>query len=311
MHNRSILKAVKVTLVDSISSAEAVLPELLSSRYIGFDCEGSNLSRWGKLSVMQFKTLENAIVCDTQVPGVIDVLRPVLESETVTKVTHDCREDAAALYHQTGTKLKGVIDLQIAGWLIRGQKNGEVKMSLIDCPITETPMHLPSLSILKQTLGMQNSKLTALKSSVANLMEKEPDLWAHRPLPVQLVKYAVADVLELLEMRDQLEQMHTHADWLECEKGRMIQNYLAYPYINQHIRWPGSVLKRGMKLKGMITASTGSSLIMKLNCGKVGVVNGPGNLSNSRSHSIGDYVDCFVSSWDAVEKTVFLERVSW
>ena len=44
--------------------------------------------------------------------GVLRALAPVLASEAVRKVMHDCREDASSFYHQYGIRLRNVFDTQ-------------------------------------------------------------------------------------------------------------------------------------------------------------------------------------------------------
>lgn len=87
---------------------------------IGFDCEGVNLARFGRLCIMQL-AFEDAVYLVDAVEGghaLVQACKPALESSVVTKIVHDCKRDSEALYFQHGIKLHNVFDTQIAFTLI-------------------------------------------------------------------------------------------------------------------------------------------------------------------------------------------------
>jgi exonuclease 3'-5' domain-containing protein 1 len=91
---------------------------------IGFDCEGVDLCRHGKLCIMQI-AFSNAIYLVDVIEGgevIMKACKPALESNYITKVIHDCKRDSEALYFQFGIRLHNVVDTQIAYSLIEEQE---------------------------------------------------------------------------------------------------------------------------------------------------------------------------------------------
>ncbi|KAF8085584.1 hypothetical protein N665_0663s0028 [Sinapis alba] len=66
---------------------------------IGFDCEGVDLCRHGKLCIMQI-AFPNAIYLVDVIQGgemLMKACKPALESTYITKVIHDCKRDSLVL----------------------------------------------------------------------------------------------------------------------------------------------------------------------------------------------------------------------
>ena len=56
--------------------------------------------------------------------GILGELRSLLQDASVVKVVHDCRQDSAALFYQTQTKLDNIFDTQV--WRPCLRKLGEL-----------------------------------------------------------------------------------------------------------------------------------------------------------------------------------------
>ena len=100
-----------------IQPALAKLRECNSpSNLLAVDCEGDNLSRKGKLSIVSVATENHAFLFDVKTLGarVFDEgLRDLLEDPSREKLMFDCRADSDCLWHQYQVKLVNVLDLQL------------------------------------------------------------------------------------------------------------------------------------------------------------------------------------------------------
>jgi exonuclease 3'-5' domain-containing protein 1 len=67
-------------------------PNADQSLVIGFDCEGVDLARYGRLCIMQLAFDDAVYLVDTVEGGdaLMQACKPALESLHVTKVCHDC-----------------------------------------------------------------------------------------------------------------------------------------------------------------------------------------------------------------------------
>ncbi|XP_059076299.1 uncharacterized protein LOC131027394 isoform X2 [Cryptomeria japonica] len=165
-------------------------PSPLNELVIGFDCEGVDLARYGRLCIMQL-AFEDAIYLVDAVEGgdpLMQACKPALESVHVTKVVHDCKRDSEALYFQYGIKLDNVVDTQIAYSLIEEQ--GGRKWAPDD--------HISFVGLLAdpQYCGVSYAE----KEEVRILLRKDPQFWASRPLTEMMKRAAADDVRFLLQI---------------------------------------------------------------------------------------------------------------
>lgn len=269
-------------LVDSEKSAVAALPDLLSSSEIGIDAEGCNLSRWGKLSVLQLRTESAIYICDALIPGVIRALQPVLEAPHILKIAHDCREDSSALYHQFGVSLAPIFDTQVAYLAKLSSDNIE--------PFSVSLRALQAELLNKADLLSMNREMT-----------EDPQLWLYRPVSSNLVKYAIADVADLLALKQALAPAATSPVYTKC-----VQWYTDYRLLNQHVRKPVDLEKRGLRLKAMLAANSPAGLLFKINCGRCGIVSGASETADFAGVTLGEVVDCYVTHWS---ESVFIRRL--
>lgn len=110
-----------ITVVDGVRECEALVKQVLADEpVIGFDSEGVDLSRRGRLCLMQlYLPKSRRVVLVDTVGGEINMdnlrqcMGALLETAQVIKIMHDCREDSDALFHLAKVRLAGVIDLQV------------------------------------------------------------------------------------------------------------------------------------------------------------------------------------------------------
>jgi len=118
-------------------------------------------------------------------PWTLDPLRVILEDAEIVKLIHDARMDSAALKHQFGISLRGVLDTQLAYEEIVGSLSGSMSQFLALCSV---PAHTDKVSIYR-------------------LMDQDPGMWKRRPLAAGLDSYAVKDVALLLLASVRLKEM--------------------------------------------------------------------------------------------------------
>lgn len=272
----------EAVLIDSQSKAQECLPELLGARLLGVDCEGVALGRWGRLCLCQIATTERVYLFDTLREGIVDTIRPVLESGSVVKVMHDCREDASALLSQFDVTLTNVFDSQVAHTMLLEQR-------------TARPFQISLNELLKTTLQLENEEQVPLGEK----MREDPNVWFYRPLREDLMQYAVQDVRYL-------PLLHRHlCDSLGDPGGvgtlMRSQQYVDYARMNHHLGSPKAVEKRGLRLQAMLATRTEAALYFKLNLGahRQGAVSRPDAISRLKGAQFGDIIDCWVSAWNS------------
>ncbi|KAG6552508.1 hypothetical protein Mapa_005928 [Marchantia paleacea] len=92
------LAPVPVTIVTKASQLPPAFlhPDGKNPLIVGFDCEGVNLARYGRLCIMQL-AFEDAVYLVDAVEGGYELMqacKPALESIHITKVVHDCKRDS-------------------------------------------------------------------------------------------------------------------------------------------------------------------------------------------------------------------------
>jgi hypothetical protein len=211
------------------------------------------------------------------------LLKELLESEDVLKITHDCREDSSCLFSTLDIKLNHVFDTQVAYKQILNNK--------------KEPVFLPSLEFLKQKY------LNAPPGPGVDM--KDPNLWMYRPISDSLQTYAAGDVKFLIDLKKALTAEGKCVDSIVVEQS---QQYVNYRHMNLHIRTKKGLYRRGQKIKAMLVSRAVNGVYFKLNCGSSGLAMTPSSIQDFDKFDIGDQVDCFVNGWTPMEDTVFLNR---
>lgn len=194
--------------MDTLEGAVKAVATLSKFQRVAVDCEGVQLSRTGRLCLVQIAGPD--VVYFFDVVGRGDVgwgrllfekggLKGLLESEDVWKVMHDCRHDSDALFHQFGVRLAPVIDTQVVFSVLRKARG--------------MPEGLPvsMKTLLKKFAGATEEQLE-VKNAVKESMRGDGDFWLKRPLPKQALVYARLDVEHLLFLTDLLGKYIHSAD---------------------------------------------------------------------------------------------------
>lgn len=151
-----------------------------SCRLLSVDCEGVDLGRGGMLCLVQMSTPTQCFLFDvlncSKESRVHAFLKSILEDESTTKIIHDCKMDADALYHCMGITLAGVHDTQACDAVLR---NGE-ELNLND------------------TLKRYGLVSNVVRDS--SVYQKNLSFWAVRPMTPTMTQWASGDVASLFEL---------------------------------------------------------------------------------------------------------------
>jgi len=180
---------VSRVIVNVKESMQVVEEIMRTGQPIGLDGEGVNLGPKGKLTLVQVSTMNGGVnLFDVQTnPALLSQggLNKLLESETIVKVVHDCRNDSAALYHQHDITIKNVFDTQAAHAVLQLQETGK-------------PVYKVKNVSLNALCELYNAPLNPMKDQVKNIYRRDQKFWARRPLSRDMICYAAADVLALV-----------------------------------------------------------------------------------------------------------------
>lgn len=155
---------------------------------VGFDCEGINLGVKGQLTLMQVATMTGySYIFDLiSCPPMIDNgLRQLLESPQVIKIIHDCRNDSVTLHRQFNITLQSVFDTQAAHAVLTFQETGR-------------PVYKAKSVALNALCEYYNAPINPIKEQLKNIYRRDQKYWSRRPLTREMILYASADVLSLI-----------------------------------------------------------------------------------------------------------------
>ncbi|KYF46479.1 3'-5' exonuclease domain-containing protein, partial [Toxoplasma gondii ARI] len=255
----------------SPSTSSPFLSGDFSRQLVALDCEGVTLGRFGRVCTVQLATPTHTLLLDALKPGVVGgnrKLKDVLESPHIVKVCHDCREDASALLHQHTIRLRNVFDTQVAHQIWSEQKED----ALFQASLSE---------LFRSFLNLRDGGMSKQAKSA---MEADPSVWCQRPLPTDLLRYAVFGVSHLLDLAHVLS---FHLSSCNEVIRRSCEVYLPYRHLNSHLNSPAEIASPGAVIQGMVAARTCAGLTLKLNCGRNGVVSTPAALSRFHDVKLG------------------------
>lgn len=148
---------------------------------IALDAEGVDLSRLGKISIVQIATPDHCFLLDVLDKEAADPLvvwlGRLLSDQSIVKVVHDCRMDADALYHHFNLDLANVHDTSV--W----------HAELFSSPDKN----------LNDTLSA--SGLAPNEARDGSVYRNDPSFWATRPLTATMVDWASGDVSSMFSLQ--------------------------------------------------------------------------------------------------------------
>lgn len=159
------------TYIDTIEDLSFLNTELSKKPYIGVDTEFRRTTRDNmKLALLQINDGDEIYLIDALKIGNPKESCFFLESNSVVKIFHSCKEDLEAVYAWTGRKMKAIFDTQLANSFLEG----DFSISYQD--------------LVKIKLGIHLEK----KETRSN--------WMKRPLSDAQLKYASLDVEYLINL---------------------------------------------------------------------------------------------------------------
>ncbi|XP_041971580.1 egalitarian protein homolog [Aricia agestis] len=186
LQSATVITSVRecMTLIDSIMSSKRTTKPIVS-----FDCEGINLGLKGVLTLCQIATMNGEVyILDIMAcPGMITEgkIKELLESESVVKIIHDCRNDSVNLYNQFEITLKNVFDTQAAHAVLQLQQQG-------------VPVYKVKNLSLNALCELYNAPMNPMKEQLKNVYRRDQRYWQRRPLTKDMIIYAASDVLSLV-----------------------------------------------------------------------------------------------------------------
>ena len=158
-------------------------------KVIALDLEGVDLSRAGRISIVQVSTPARCFLIDVLGKGpddlVVSWLRSLLQNENILKVIHDSRMDSDALFHLLKIELVNVHDTSCWQAVI-----GLPNTSLNDI-----------LRFYKLTPNIERDK---------SVYQRNHAFWATRPLTRQMLDWASGDVQFMFDLyQRQLEKVES------------------------------------------------------------------------------------------------------
>jgi len=166
----------KAELITDAARLEEVSQLILNTSAVAVDTEFFwERTFYPILGMVQLAVADGSCwLIDTVAIPDISALRPVLESESVTKVLHDAPQDLGILARAAGANPRSIFDTRVAA----GFSGFESTCSL--------------QSLLRDTLNVEISK------------DETRSNWIRRPLSESQLRYAADDVLHLLPLREHL-----------------------------------------------------------------------------------------------------------
>ncbi|XP_034937623.1 egalitarian protein homolog [Chelonus insularis] len=184
----------KTKLVVNVKECTRIIDEIMNPRnsirdkvVVSFDCEGINVGTKGQITLIQIGTVYGLVyIFDLFTsPDLINPLRTLLESPSVIKVVHDCRNDSVNLYNQFSITLNNVFDTQAAHAVIQYQE-------------TEKPVDKVKNINLNTLCELYNAPSNPLKSQFKCVYRRDQKYWSRRPILRDMLIYATSDVLGLV-----------------------------------------------------------------------------------------------------------------
>jgi len=191
--------STKITFVDKVELMESEVKNLMKSNYISVDIEGINLSRKGKISIIQIcaENCNDVIIFDITTLqkdafnyGTYN-LKYLLESSNVTKLFWDVRMDCDALYYLYNISPNKIMDVQVV--YIRAYSNSKY--------LTGLTKAINELNCISYEDGKRSEEI---KEKGKKLWAPEKggsyEIWEKRPLLEDLKIYAAEDVKYLYKI---------------------------------------------------------------------------------------------------------------
>ncbi|MEA2039105.1 MAG: HRDC domain-containing protein [Thermodesulfobacteriota bacterium] len=173
-------------LIENNADLERIALELQKEPAIGVDLEGDSMFHYQeKVCLLQISTHSLNIVIDPLSVGDFSPLDPIFADAHIRKVFHGADYDMRSLYRDFGIEVHSLFDTQIAAKFLGLRETGLA-------------------SLLKEKFCILSNKKYQKKD------------WSQRPLPADMLQYAVQDICYLLPLAGILEKQLIENGRLFC-----------------------------------------------------------------------------------------------
>ncbi|MCM8759307.1 MAG: HRDC domain-containing protein [Candidatus Omnitrophica bacterium] len=203
-----------IILVDTERKLGKLVGHLEKEHELALDTEGNSLySYHAKVCLIQISTRKKHYIIDPIKIKEISCLKKILSNPNIEKILHGSAYDIQMLYQCSGIHIRNLFDTQIAASFLGESKPG------LAC-------------LVKKYFGVHLSKV------------HQKSNWAIRPLPDEMLEYAILDTVYLLPLADRLREELTlkeRMEWVkeECEYlakfGKEIKKKNRSPFSNRQI----------------------------------------------------------------------------
>ena len=205
-------------IVDDTETLKTALCEIEiyteKEHLIALDCEGDNLSRKGKLTVVTIATRHKVYIIriDKLKEAAFEgKLKTLLENKSVEKLMFDCRQDADILMHSFKVNLSGVLDMQLLEVMFRRDNPVETTTKSKSqksvgnfqrrCDMTDDVENIYGFDKCLE-LYVKNKSMIKIKQRGRYKMLLEGR--AFKPENPLFIRYCCADTLGLFKLYDKL-----------------------------------------------------------------------------------------------------------
>ena len=205
-------------LVDDLTTAKQVISSLKCQDALAVDCEGVELGRGGKITLIQIGAKGDTVYLFDVLELGKDLfsvgLKDVLESRNIYKYMYDCRFDSDSLYHEFNVTLTNVLDMQIFEFMVRPIADKPFRAAI-------KPEHYNALLVRglggaikdyvkpRQIRKIGFEDLSQLKNVGKDVMDMERTFWSYRPLSEGMKIYAALDVEMIWLISDTLQSYYS------------------------------------------------------------------------------------------------------
>ena len=223
------------TIVDNDDILKKSLKKLIDEKNIMLDCEGLDLSKKGKLCLLQIGTTKNIYIFDVSILGIKifqeedNLLKNILESNDYLKIVFDGRNDRDALMYQYNVKINNIFDVQILDYVSSYKKLNSNPIEehikrMITCLCAggywKNLMFPFCINGLKNVVERElpdssiKNKFLAGKQEMRILFDKDiTNFWDIRPFEKKVLDYAANDVLVLVELYNKMKRTCSQKDY--------------------------------------------------------------------------------------------------
>jgi ribonuclease D len=189
-------------IIDNPTDLERLAAELERETTIAVDLEADSMFHYKeRVCLIQLAVPGRNFILDTVAVEDLACLRPVFRDTGIKKVFHGADYDVRSLYRDFEIRVNPLFDTQLACRFLGMKETG------LD-------------AVLKNMFDIGLNKKFQRKD------------WSRRPLPEEMLKYAVEDVCNLLPLAEQLENQLRDLDrsaWVR-EECRLLSNVRAAPF---------------------------------------------------------------------------------